>query len=173
MCSALYIFASPFSFGHCVVLSVFDLRIRVTSLWYHQTLLNTLTKSTTNLSIESIAACAGPPREILHGGTRLLWGHGDRLMFLSKLRIWGPIKPLVYFRKCFIYCDKHNQLMQQGVIRLSWFIVLNKLNIVENTKKIWKNQNKTSMTKTPFRDSQVPSWLAVPRTDVSAEPLLS
>ena len=172
MRSALYIFASPFSFGHCVVClsSIYGFGL---PLWYYQTLLNTLTKSSTYLSIESIATCAGPPREILHGETRLLWGHGDRLMFLSKLRIWGPIKPLVYFRKWFIYCDKHNQLMQQGVIRLSWFIVLNKLNIVENTKKIWKNQNKTSMTKTPFRDSQVPSWLAVPRTDVSAEPLLS
>jgi len=30
---------------------------------------------------------AGPPREILQGGTRLLWGSGDRLILLSKLRI--------------------------------------------------------------------------------------
>jgi len=30
----------------------------------------------------------GPPREILQGGTRLLWGPGDRLRLLSKLRIW-------------------------------------------------------------------------------------
>ena len=37
----------------------------------------------------------GPPREILQGGTKLLWGPGDRLRLFSKLRIWGPIKPLV------------------------------------------------------------------------------
>jgi len=57
------------------------------------------------------------------------WGPGDRLRLLSKLRIWGPIKPLVSFHKCFISCaaeypdniyviqssGKHNQLMQQGV----------------------------------------------------------
>jgi hypothetical protein len=29
----------------------------------------------------------GPPREILQDGTRLLWGPGDRLRLLSKLRI--------------------------------------------------------------------------------------
>jgi hypothetical protein len=29
----------------------------------------------------------GPPREIMQGGTRLLWGPGDRLRPLSKLRI--------------------------------------------------------------------------------------
>jgi hypothetical protein len=30
---------------------------------------------------------SGPPREILQGGTRLLWGSGGRLKLLSKLRI--------------------------------------------------------------------------------------
>jgi hypothetical protein len=29
----------------------------------------------------------GPPREIMQGGTRLLWGPGDRLRPLSKFRI--------------------------------------------------------------------------------------
>ena len=71
----------------------------------------------------------GPPREIMQGGTRLLWDPGDSLRLLSKLRIWASIKPLVNFHKCFISCaaecpdniyfiqssDKHNQLMQQGV----------------------------------------------------------
>jgi hypothetical protein len=46
----------------------------------------------------------GPPREILQGGTRLLWGPRDRLRFISKLRIWGPIKPLVHFHECLISC---------------------------------------------------------------------
>ena len=31
-------------------------------------------------------------------------GPRDRLKLLSKLRILGPIKPLVYFNKCFISC---------------------------------------------------------------------
>jgi len=31
---------------------------------------------------------SGPPREILQGGTRLLWNPGDRLKLFSKLRIW-------------------------------------------------------------------------------------
>ena len=30
---------------------------------------------------------SGPPREILPGGTRLLWGPGNRLRLLSKLRL--------------------------------------------------------------------------------------
>ena len=49
-------------------------------------------------------------------------------------------------------------------------IFLNKLKIVENTPKKWKNQNKTSMVKAmgPFRDSQ-----AGPQTDVPAEHPLS
>ena len=80
---------------------------------------------------------SGPPREIMQGGTRLLWGPRDRLRFLSKLSIWGPIKQLVYFHICLISCalecpdniyfiqssGKHNQLMQQGVNCLSCFIV--------------------------------------------------
>jgi hypothetical protein len=44
----------------------------------------------------------GSPREIVQGGRRLLWGPGERLWFLSKLRIWGPITTLVNFHKCFI-----------------------------------------------------------------------
>ena len=79
----------------------------------------------------------GSPRASLQVGTRLLWGPGDRLSLISKLRIWGPLKPLVNFHMCFISCaaecpnniyfiqssDKHNQLMQQGVTCLSCFIV--------------------------------------------------
>ena len=45
-----------------------------------------------------------PPRKTLQGETRLLWGHRDRLSLLSKLRIWGPLNPLVNFYKCFIGC---------------------------------------------------------------------
>ena len=48
----------------------------------------------------------GPPREIWQGGTTLLGVPGDRLRFFSKLRIWGPIKPLVNFHKCFIFNTK-------------------------------------------------------------------
>jgi hypothetical protein len=47
---------------------------------------------------------AGPPREIMQGGTRIFWGPGDRLRLISKLRILGSIKPLVNFHKCFISC---------------------------------------------------------------------
>jgi hypothetical protein len=46
---------------------------------------------------------AGPPKGILQGGTRLLWVTGDKLMLVSKFRIWDPIKPLVNFRKCFTF----------------------------------------------------------------------
>ena len=52
-------------------------------------------------------------------------------------------------------------------------IFLNKLKIVENTpKKLKKNQNKISMAKALglFRDSQAPSWVSGPRTNVPAEP---
>ena len=70
----------------------------------------------------SKAIQTGPPREILQGGTRLLWGLADRTRLLSKLRILGPIKPLVKFHKYIISCaaecpdniyftqssDKHN-----------------------------------------------------------------
>ena len=51
---------------------------------------------------------------------------------------------------------------------------LNKLKIVGNAHKKWKNQNKTSMTKAigPFRDSQAPSQFSGPQTDVPAEPPL-
>jgi hypothetical protein len=79
----------------------------------------------------------GLQEKILQGGRRLLWGPGDRLRLPSKLRIWGSIKALVNFHKCFISCaaeclnniyliqssDKHNQLMQQGVTCWSYFIV--------------------------------------------------
>ena len=44
----------------------------------------------------------GHQRENLQGRTRLLWGPGYRLKLLSKLRIWGPKKPLVNFHICFI-----------------------------------------------------------------------
>ena len=60
-----------------------------------------------------------------------------RFKFLSKLRIWGPIKLLVHFHRCLISCaaeypdniyfiqssDKHNQLMQRCVTFLCCFIV--------------------------------------------------
>jgi hypothetical protein len=56
--------------------------------------------------------------------------------------------------------------------RLSEFyiiIFLNKLKILENTKK---NQNKTSMAKAiwPFRDLHAPYYVSGPRTDVPTEP---
>jgi hypothetical protein len=98
-----------------------------------------LSKSEWQSDCESLSTSPGSPREILQDGTRLLWGHGDRLRLPSKLRIWGSIKPLVNFHKCFISCaaecpdniyrfliqssDKHNQLMQQGVTCWSYFIV--------------------------------------------------
>ena len=43
---------------------------------------------------------AGPPKGVFQGGARLLWS----LMLISKFRIWDLIKPLVNFRKCFIFC---------------------------------------------------------------------
>jgi hypothetical protein len=47
-------------------------------------------------------------------------------------------------------------------------IFLNKLKIPKQIK----NLNKTSMVKDigPFRDSQAPSWLSGPQTDVPTEP---
>ena len=59
-------------------------------------------------------------------------------------------------------------------------IFLNKLKLVENTKKTKykkqneKKQNKMSMAKVmgPFRNSQSLSWLSEPWTDVPAEPPL-
>jgi hypothetical protein len=61
-------------------------------------------------------------------------------------------------------------------------IFLNELKLVENTKKTKskaqkkneKNQNKMTMAKVmgPFKNSQSPSWLSGPRTDVPAEPPL-
>ena len=91
-------------------------------------------------------------REMMHGRRRLRCGFGARLRLLSKLRMLGPIKPLVNFHTCIISCavecpeyiyfiqnsDKHNQLLQQ----LSW----------------------------PFTDSQTFSFLSGHRTDVPAEP---
>jgi hypothetical protein len=112
---------------------------------------------------------AGPPREFLQGETRLLWGPGDRSRLSYKSSIWGPIKPLVAFQNCFIFCaaecpdniyfiqssDKHNQLN-------SWKY---------QTNKRRKIQDKTSMANAmePFRDSQIPSWLSGLRTNVPAE----
>jgi hypothetical protein len=51
----------------------------------------------------SFVACRASKR-VFQGGTRLLWVTGDKLMLVSKFRIWDPIKPLVNFRKCFIFC---------------------------------------------------------------------
>jgi hypothetical protein len=39
----------------------------------------------------------GPPREMMQGGTILLWSPVDRLRLLSKWRLSGPIQPLVTF----------------------------------------------------------------------------
>ena len=111
----------------------------------------------------------GPPREILQGGTRLYWGHGNRLRLLSNLRIWGPG-----------YNVNVNYHQQPEFRNLSEFyilvvIFLNKLKIVENIPKNWgKNQNKTPMAKAmmPFKNSQTPSWLSGPRTDVPTDPPL-
>ena len=55
-------------------------------------------------NLQKILRQSGPPREILQGRTRLLWVSEDGLRLLSNLRIWGPIKPLVNFHKCFISC---------------------------------------------------------------------
>ena len=89
----------------------------------------------------------------------------NRLTILSKLRIWGPIKPPVYFHKRLMSsaaeCLDGIYLIQSYII-----IFLNKLQIVENTPKFEKkNLNKTSMANAmgPFRDS---------RTNVPAEPPL-
>ena len=49
-----------------------------------------------------------PPKEISQGGTRLLCGTGDKFRFLLKFRIWGPIKPLVNFYRCFIFYAAKN-----------------------------------------------------------------
>ena len=66
----------------------------------------------------------------------------------EKLRILGPIKPLINFHKCFISCAAE---CPDNISKNSW-----------TYPKEWnKNQNKTSMTKAiePFRDSQTPFWL--------------
>ena len=57
-----------------------------------------------NIKMRVRKSHSGLPREILQGWTRLLCDPGNRLIFLSKLRILGPIKPLVNFQKCFISC---------------------------------------------------------------------
>jgi hypothetical protein len=88
------------------------------------------------LPLSRIMACTLLSLSYAPGGTRLLWDPRDRLRFLSKLKIWGAIKPLVNFHKCIISSavecpdniyfiqssDKHNMLMQ-CVICLSCFIV--------------------------------------------------
>ena len=49
----------------------------------------------------------GPPKGILQCGTRPLWVSVDKLMLISKFRIWGPIKALVSFHKClFFLCSR-------------------------------------------------------------------
>ena len=66
----------------------------------------------------------GPPIEILQGGTRLFWDPGDRLRLLSKLRIWGSIKPIY---------DQQPEF--QSLSEFSIINIKNKLKIVENTNK--------------------------------------
>jgi hypothetical protein len=46
-----------------------------------------------------VVSLSGPPREILQGGTRLIWDPWDKLRrdFSENLRIWGPIKQLEIF----------------------------------------------------------------------------
>ena len=137
---------------------------------------------------------AGPPREIMQGGTRILWGPGDRLRLISKLRILGSIKPLVNFHKCFISCaaecsdniyliqssDKHNQLMQQGVTCWSYFIVtkicFTAIKIIYQfffitLTWLWENLPE-SKAMGPLRDSQPSSWLSRPRANILATPFL-
>jgi hypothetical protein len=53
-----------------------------------------------NNKAEKVDTHSGPSQ----GETRLLWHPVDRLRLLSKLRILGPITPLVSFHKCFISC---------------------------------------------------------------------
>ena len=69
-----------------------------------------------------IRPVAGPAREILQGGTRLLWGPGDRLRLLSKLGI---------------SCKKKNHWLTfiRNISEFYTIIYLNKLKIVENIKK--------------------------------------
>jgi hypothetical protein len=109
------------------------------------------------LTDKNIYSFRGYPREIVQGGTRLLWGIWDRLRLLSKLRVCCPNKPLIKFLK------------SQSEFYL--IIFLNKLKIVENTNnnKIinTKNNNKTFTDK---GRSGAPSWLPGPWTYVPAEP---
>ena len=85
---------------------------------------------------------------------------------------FGPSK----VRSIFLNAGPPRKILQGGT-RLLWarslsesyiIILLNKLKIVEKYQKI---QNKMSMTKAmgPSRDSQAPSWLSRPWTDVLAE----
>jgi hypothetical protein len=62
---------------------------------------------------------------------------------------------------------------ERSLIELYIIIFLNKLKIVQNKKM--KKINKTKrlwlrLCMRHFRDSQAPSWLSGPRTDVPAEP---
>jgi hypothetical protein len=98
---------------------------------------------------------SGPPREILQSGTRLLWGLWDKLRLLSKLRIWGQIKPRVNF--------------QPEIRNLSEFymiIFLNKLKMKKQNKikRLWLRQWGL------FKDSQTPSLVSGTRFDAKAEP---
>jgi hypothetical protein len=65
---------------------------------------------------------AGPPRELLQGGTRLLWGPGDRLILFSKLRIYCPIKPLVNFHKT--HTHTHTLKKKKKQIKRLWLRLL-------------------------------------------------
>ena len=97
---------------------------------------------------------AGLPREMKQGGTRLLLGPGDRLRLLSKLRIWGPIKPLINFHKCFISCAEECP---------------DNIYFIQSSDK--HNAARCYLLSWPFRDSQARSWLSRTQTDVPAEPL--
>jgi hypothetical protein len=90
-------------------------------------------------------------------------GPRDRLTLLSKLRIWGPIKP---------QCTNVSDDQQPEFRSLSEFyiiIFLNQLKIVELPRfqireRERESQIRTSMVKAmgPYRDSHVPYWFSGP-----------
>ena len=119
-----------------------------------------LTKNGTRyFFVHQISCNQGLQKEFCKAEQDCFGGTRDKLRLLSKFRIRGPIKPLVNFHKCFIFC----------AAECPESLDLNKLKIVENTKKL--NKLKQSVTKAmgPFRDSQSPSWNSGPRTDVPVE----
>jgi hypothetical protein len=111
----------------------------------------------------SLSTSPGPPREILQGGTRLLWGPGDRLRLPSKLRIWGSIKPLVNFHKCFISCAAELGLYKKLIYYLN------------SSRPDFRDYKITSTSNTLLHQlimfvTASPSWLSRLRTDVPAKP---